>query len=203
MDTKRRRHQRLFRDYSAHRFRRVFHHTHNTPHTTHHTHTSQVLGWTPGDEGTDDHVATIRPIGFAVYFTTHTQHNTHHTPHTHTHITGTWVDTRRRRHQRLFRDYSAHRFRRVCHHTHNTRHTTHTHTHITGTWVDTRRRRHQRRFRDYSAHRFRRVFHHTHTTQYTPHTPHTSQVLGWTPGDEGTNDYFATIRPIGFAVYFG
>ena len=41
-----------------------------------------------------------------------------------------------------------------------------------------------------------------HTQHKTHHTPHTSQVRGWVPGDEGTNDYFATIRPIGFAVYF-
>ena len=81
-------------------------------HETHHTpHTSQVLGWTPGDEDTNDYFATIRPIGFAVYFATHnTRHTTHHT---HTHITGTCVDTKRRRYHRLFRDYSAHRFRRV------------------------------------------------------------------------------------------
>ena len=111
------------------------------------------------------------------------------------------MDTRRRRHQRLFRDYSVHRFRRVFHHTqHKTHHTPHTH--ITGTLVDTRRRRHQQPFRDYSAHRFRRVCHHTHNTRHTRHHTHTSQVFGWTPGDEGTNDYFATIPPIGFAVYF-
>ena len=130
-----------------------------------------------------------------------------HTTH-HTHTTGIILGNKRRRHHRPFRDYSAQRFRCVfrategphittyrVHHRHtNTKHTTHI-TRIIDTMVNTKRRRHQRLFRDYSAHRVRRVFRHTHTIQDTPHTTHRPQVLGWTPGDEGTNDYSATILP--------
>ena len=76
------------------------------------------------------------------------------------------------------------------------RHTTH-HTHITDIWMDTKRRRHRRLFRVYSAHRFRRVS----RAITMGHTA--AQVLRWTPSDEGTNDYFAIIRPTGFAVYIG
>ena len=104
------------------------HETHHTPHT------SRVLGWAPTYEGTNAYFATIRPIAFAVYFgqpmwntPQHIGPNTHPplsmpflpptlpttTPHaTHTiqdtqpttHITGTRVDTRRRRYQQLCRD---------------------------------------------------------------------------------------------------
>ena len=250
VDTNRRRHQRLFREYSAHMFRRVFrvanrphitthsptptHHCQHGPTThphhtckieTHHTpHTSQVLGWTPGDEGTNDYFATIRPIGFAVYFATHATQDTPHT--THTHITGTWVDTRRRRHQRLCRDDSAHRFRRVFHHTqHKTHHTPHTHHRYLGGHQATKAPTTILRLFCLTFRRVFRVANRPHITTHSPtpthhcqhgptthphhtckiethHTPHTSQVFGWTPGDEGTNYYFATIRPIGFAVYF-
>ena len=127
VDTKRRRHRRLLCDYSALRFTVYFGSpkVHTSQHIGPNTHPSVSMPPTPSPPH-----PSHRP--------TRTTHNTRHTTH-HTHITGTRVDTMRRRHQRLFRDYSAHRFRRVFHHTHTTRHTTHhTHTHITGTWVDTR-----------------------------------------------------------------
>ena len=143
MDTKRRRHQRLFRDYSAHRFRSVFRAI-----TMGHT-AAQVLGWTPRDGGTNDYFAIIRPIGFAVYFGQPMVHTSQHIgPTTHPSLSMPPLP---------FSLHPSHR--PTPHHTHNTRHTTH----------------------------------HTHT----------SQVLGWTPSGDGTNDYFATIRSIGFAVCFG
>ena len=99
-------------------------------HETHHTpHTSQVLGLTPGDEGTNDYFATIRPIGFAVYFTTHTTQDTPHTTHTHTPQVIGWTPS-----DEGTTDYSATILPYVSpcisgHTTQDTPHTTHTHTH--------------------------------------------------------------------------
>ena len=103
MDTTRRRHQRLFRDYSAHRFRYVFRVTkveHITAHRAHHPPTIV-------DAPPPTFPFTIPPFPPPTH-TTHTQHETHHTHHTD--ITGTRVDTKRRRHRRLFCDYTALRF---------------------------------------------------------------------------------------------
>ena len=98
MDTKRRRHQRLLSDYSAHGFRRVFRATKvNTPHHIR----------------PNTHPPLSMPLPFSLPpfppSTPHHTHTPHATPHT-THITGTRVDTKRRRHRRLFCDYSALRF---------------------------------------------------------------------------------------------
>ena len=118
-------------------------------------------------------------------FTTHnTRHTTHHT---HTHITGNRVDTKRRRRQRQFRDHSAHGFRRVFRATKVGHITAH-------------RARHPSFSVDASHPFFVPPFppphpHHTHNTRHTTHHTHTSQVLGWTPSDECTNDYSATIMP--------
>ena len=219
VDTRRRRHRRVFRDYSAHRFRRVFHHTQHKTHHTHthtHTHTSQVLGWAPGDECTNDYFAITRPIGFAVFSTI--PNTRHHTPHTHhRYLAGHQATKAPTTISRLLGPSVS-----PCISPHTTQDTPHTtHTHITGTWVGTRRRRHQRLFCDYSALRFAVHFgspsdhtsqhigpnidtplstrsHHPptpHMQHETHHTPHISQVFGWTPGDEGTNDYSATILP--------
>ena len=110
-----------------------------------------------------------------------------HTTHT-TRITGTWVDTKRRRHQRLFRDYSAHRFRRVFRATIVEHIAAHRAQHPP-TIVDTPQPTPS------PSHPPHRPPHHTHNTRHTTHTPHTSQVLGWTPSDEGTDDHSATILP--------
>ena len=99
MDTKRRRHRRPFRDYSAQRFRCVCR-------TTEGSHIAP-------DRAQHPPIIVDASLTFplAPFPPPHpTPHTTRHTTHTHTHITGTRVDTKRRRHRRLFCDYSALRF---------------------------------------------------------------------------------------------
>ena len=156
----RRRHQRLFRDYPVHRFRRVFHHTQHNTHNTTHTH-HRYLG---GHQATKAPTTILRLLCLTfrcVFRITNRSHiTTHRAQHRHT-IADTVPPP--------------------IHTTHATLDTTHhTHPHNTGIILDTKRRRHRRPFRDYSAQMFRCVFRATevHTSQHIGRNTHHHCVCG-------------------------